>query len=136
MSTLENGLNSQEAVTKVISKLFKNKVQITMINLSFILIEGGYEENGGNQYGPMPAPQGGYEELAPNNYPPPGEIPPIPTSYDNSNNIPINNYNPQGPPNPHHAPADYYDEAQPNEIYSAAASTNSKTTEKLPKETK
>lgn len=57
--------------------------------------------------------------------------PPNPqNSYDNSNNIPINNYNPQGSHG--HPSTDYYDEGQPNEIYSAASSTN-KATEPLKK---
>ena len=65
-----------------------------------------------------------------------GPSPPPSNGYENSNNIPINNYNSNGPgPSNSPHPQDYYDEGQPNEIYSAA-STNSKTTEKLAKEKK
>lgn len=105
---------------------------------------GGYEEPPSNNYGP-PNGGGGYEEPPSNNYgPPPNEMqPPVPydappsNGYENSNNIPNNNYNSNGPaPSNNAHPQDYYDgESQPNEIYSAA-STNSKTTEKLPKEKK
>ena len=104
---------------------------------------GGYPEEN-NQYGPPPPSGGGYEEPPSNSYgPPANEMPPVPydappsNGYENSNNIPINNYNSNGPaPSNNAHPQDYYDgESQPNEIYSAA-STNSKTTEKLAEEKK
>lgn len=99
-----------------------------------------------NQYGPAPA--GSYEEPPPpqpNQYGP-VDAPPVPMpngydnsgpSYDNSNNIPSNNYNSNGPAPTNGRPADYYDEPQPNDIYSSSASsTHSKTSEKLTKEKK